>query len=645
MQPNAQQPTPMETQNDPPAPDGPHRGNSTKLQDTKERSRSRDAVAEGSSGPQPPPQPPPAPPASPARDRAGQLGSPREQARSMSRSSPISDHTTRTRSRGNNSEMSTTELTGNGRPPPPDQPPRGRSTTRRSDVNSRQYYPPAPQSVPSNVIEAHDMLDLMGMPVPEYELAADESMTQPHTLSQAEMDRSRSRDRRSSSDDRSMRATASHAGTPLGETERLHSRPLSPASTVDYEPHENQVFNEEDRIPRLPVAQPITCEEEEDDDDDDPAPPGASAAASHNKSQKREPDDDKGADRKKHRGEPDEGPFAAFRTAPLSTLAQAPSWRRNANPTWSGTSSSMTTPTSDCHILDSLKIRAPLSTSQILQRLDTIDRSSHVPSCSVSFPIVCHARESSERVLSENLALAPSRNGYHDSADSAYLCLDENLAKFCMCDSEKLDSGHMIEILFMDNNSDGTKPNILYGNDDLFSETLHLQTPSDPSQSQECLQYHGVVQREFDALTEPELLQHADELQKSRLTEITKLFRLQCFRRIPRHEATNLLDSRWIYKWKKIDGSKAIKSRITLRGFKEKSDYQTYAGTAARCTQRIVNSLAMMNPHFVLQAWDIGSAFAQGLSFTELAHQTGKAARSVQLEIDAADVELIRSQP
>eukprot|EP00971_Amphidinium_carterae_P227040 4503531-Amphidinium_carterae.2 len=65
-----------------------------------------------------------------------------------------------------------------------------------------------------------------------------------------------------------------------------------------------------------------------------------------------------------------------------------------------------------------------------------------------------------------------------------------------------------------------------------------------------------------------------------------------------------------------------------LRGFKEKGDYQTYAGTAARFTQRIINSLSMMNPHYVLQSWDIGSAFAQRLSFAELARSTGEQIRS-----------------
>eukprot|EP00971_Amphidinium_carterae_P018913 372341-Amphidinium_carterae.3 len=52
----------------------------------------------------------------------------------------------------------------------------------------------------------------------------------------------------------------------------------------------------------------------------------------------------------------------------------------------------------------------------------------------------------------------------------------------------------------------------------------------------------------------------------------------------------------------------------------------------------------MMNSHYVLQSWDIGSAFAQGLSFAELARSTGEQIRSVQLEIDAGDVELIRAQ-
>ena len=50
-----------------------------------------------------------------------------------------------------------------------------------------------------------------------------------------------------------------------------------------------------------------------------------------------------------------------------------------------------------------------------------------------------------------------------------------------------------------------------------------------------------VIKKVFDALSEADMLEHAVELYKSRLSEITKLFDLQCFARCPRSEAQKCL--------------------------------------------------------------------------------------------------------
>ena len=84
---------------------------------------------------------------------------------------------------------------------------------------------------------------------------------------------------------------------------------------------------------------------------------------------------------------------------------------------------------------------------------------------------------------------------------------------------------------------------------------------------------------------------------------------------------------------------------MTLRGFKEAaSEYSTFAGTASRTSQRLLNSLSVLNEHFTLQSWDISSAFARGMTFEMLARTTGEPLREVCLEIDPADADLVRAQ-
>eukprot|EP00971_Amphidinium_carterae_P131791 2610307-Amphidinium_carterae.1 len=159
-------------------------------------------------------------------------------------------------------------------------------------------------------------------------------------------------------------------------------------------------------------------------------------------------------------------------------------------------------------------------------------------------------------------------------------------------------------------------------------------------------QAHGAVKKDFDALTENDFIEHAEALHQSRLDEVSKLFKLSCFRRLPRSQCTNVVDSKWVYRWKPSDAGRVIKSRITLRGFKDLDrSVNTWAATAARNTQKTLNSLAMTQANFTMESWDISSAFAQGMTFEEIATATGEEQRSIQLEVAPYDLDLIRAQP
>ena len=80
------------------------------------------------------------------------------------------------------------------------------------------------------------------------------------------------------------------------------------------------------------------------------------------------------------------------------------------------------------------------------------------------------------------------------------------------------------------------------------------------------------------------------------------------FSRKPRAKARNIIDSRWVLKWKweyaavDVKDSKAkqtarrvIRARLTIRGFKDlgKDSVDKYAGTSQRYSQRVPASEAV----------------------------------------------------
>ena len=172
-----------------------------------------------------------------------------------------------------------------------------------------------------------------------------------------------------------------------------------------------------------------------------------------------------------------------------------------------------------------------------------------------------------------------------------------------------------------------------------FSQTVVTYLSSDGSQK-------SVIVKEFDNLTKEELLAHKAETDTAKFGELRDLHGLGCYGRMRRSEARNVVDTRWVIKWKLVDGKRIVKVRITMRGFKDVcQSMETFAGTATRWAQRIVNSVAANEDDFVLFSLDVSKAFAKGMTFQELSELTGEPLRAVQFEVAEDDVTALRRIP
>eukprot|EP00959_Pyramimonas_sp_CCMP1952_P406558 8520971-Pyramimonas_sp.AAC.1 len=82
------------------------------------------------------------------------------------------------------------------------------------------------------------------------------------------------------------------------------------------------------------------------------------------------------------------------------------------------------------------------------------------------------------------------------------------------------------------------------------------------------------------------------------------------------------MTGRWVLRWKIIDGAKAVKARLVIRGFmdQQQGGLDTASFTARRTSQRRVLS-AGVQYGWAIFSWDIGNAVLRGLSFTEIKEQ------------------------
>ena len=163
------------------------------------------------------------------------------------------------------------------------------------------------------------------------------------------------------------------------------------------------------------------------------------------------------------------------------------------------------------------------------------------------------------------------------------------------------------------------------------------------------------------------------DVEAAMLKELLTWAKLQCFSRKSRRDARNIIDTRWVIKWKwelpvtavedsigesrsaeandtviadKPGAVRVIRARLTVRGFKDqdRNDIDRYAGTSSRSSQKVLVSEA------VLRGWDIATtdiskAFLQGVTYAELAQLTGEKQREVNFYLPASNIPILKKVP
>lgn len=136
------------------------------------------------------------------------------------------------------------------------------------------------------------------------------------------------------------------------------------------------------------------------------------------------------------------------------------------------------------------------------------------------------------------------------------------------------------------------------------------------------------IEKNYDALTPQDIKVHYKLVEAAIRKEIGSFVEHKTFTRAFRRSCKNICTSRWVLRWKEIDGVRCVKARLTIRGFQDLAEVPSYASTASRWTQRLVVSIAAQKS-WQLYVADVSTAFLRGMSFQELSKLTGSEVRDV----------------
>ena len=155
-----------------------------------------------------------------------------------------------------------------------------------------------------------------------------------------------------------------------------------------------------------------------------------------------------------------------------------------------------------------------------------------------------------------------------------------------------------------------------------------------------------VVERKDNILSREEALQHEKACNQAMLDELKRWLNLGAFERVSKKHASNVIDARWVLKWKMVNGERIIHARLCVRGFKDLQAAQlsTFAGTTTRWGQRLVNSVAAQYgwPLFIA---DVSQAFLRGLTFEQAAQLKDEVQRDVQFTVPPGSVNILKRLP
>ena len=160
---------------------------------------------------------------------------------------------------------------------------------------------------------------------------------------------------------------------------------------------------------------------------------------------------------------------------------------------------------------------------------------------------------------------------------------------------------------------------------------------------------NAVIQRESDLLTAAEIRQNQAAVDAATLEELRIWMKYGCFERAPRASSYNVMDSKFVTKWKKTKNPQGqevriIRQRLALRGFKDlqADQLEAHASTGSRMSQRLLCSEAACRPHWRFVALDISKAFLQGMTYKETARRTGEEERDVCFTLPHAAIRFLK---
>eukprot|EP00974_Lingulodinium_polyedra_P129602 11210679-Lingulodinium_polyedra.AAC.1 len=150
----------------------------------------------------------------------------------------------------------------------------------------------------------------------------------------------------------------------------------------------------------------------------------------------------------------------------------------------------------------------------------------------------------------------------------------------------------------------------------------------------------------MNVLTLAEARANEPQVRQAMLDELTRWYELGAFQRYPRKLAKNVIDSRWVLKWKQIEGTRQIRARLTVRGFRDMqaAALHTHAGTTSRWGQRLVNWVAVQYGWSIFTA-DVSQAFLRGLTFKQVSELPGEVNRDVQFTVPPGAIPILRCLP
>eukprot|EP00435_Cladocopium_sp_Y103_P028975 s3195_g7.t1 len=141
----------------------------------------------------------------------------------------------------------------------------------------------------------------------------------------------------------------------------------------------------------------------------------------------------------------------------------------------------------------------------------------------------------------------------------------------------------------------------------------------------------AVIERTNNILDRDEALLNVDKCREAMVLELMRWVKHGAWKRGKITDATNVLKSKWVLKWKDVqDGqakSRKIKARLVAQGVLDKQSTDTYAGTSHVGVKRLLITVAVQRQWFLWSA-DISEAFLRGLTFKEL-HEEGGELREV----------------